>query len=71
MPTAEIVLSIACCIVLTVIAFVAMDRFGPGSYSRRYDEAMQKDLEYARKHPGCTWEEAHRHREKVMKRHGL
>ena len=36
-----------------------------------YDRAMQKDFEYAQKHPGCSYDEAHRNREKVYRRQGL
>lgn len=38
------------------------------AYWRAYEAAQAEDLRWARAHPGCTWAEAHRHREAVRRR---
>lgn len=37
------------------------------SFSEAYDAAQLRDLDYAMHHPGCTWEEAHRERDAVLR----
>lgn len=59
-----VILGIACFAVWAVL-------IDPHRFSRAYDKAMEKDLKYAREHPGCSWDDAHREREKVYRRHGL
>ena len=39
----------------------------PGLFSRFYDRAMRRDLAWAKDHPDCTLEEAHRHRHRVRR----
>lgn len=33
-----------------------------------YEAAQEQDARWAREHPGCSWEDAHRHREAVRRR---
>ncbi len=54
-------------VIVVAAAIVLLLCFGPDSY----DRAMKKDIEYFRTHPGCTWEEAHRNRERFYHRRGL
>ena len=39
----------------------------PGIYHSAYAKAQAKDLAFFRAHPDCTWEDAHRHRERVRR----
>lgn len=64
----DILLSVAIVIAVVALAFWLYDRHSADAYWRAYDKAQLEDLEYARTHPGCTYEEAHRQRDKVMRR---
>lgn len=64
----EIVLGLALGIGAYLLIVFVHDRF---SFSSAYDRAMRKDMAYFRRHPDCTWEKAHRNREKVYRRHGM
>ena len=67
----EIVWILVAFVVSLIIACWVLDRVGPEAYHEAYDKAMQKDLEYAREHPGCSRDEAHRHRDAVNDRFGM
>ena len=54
---------------IAVVSWIA-SRHSADAYWEAYDAAQRRDLEYARKHPDCTYEEAHRERDRVMRRFG-
>jgi len=64
----EIVLGVLLAVGLVALVVHVLTR---ESLSADYDRAMMEDMRYAKEHPGCTWEEAHREREKVYRKHGL
>ncbi len=45
-------------------------RISDEAFNRAYNQAMWDDYRYARKHPGCTLEEAHANRRRVRKIYG-
>lgn len=47
-----------------------LDRRSSDSYWDAYNDAQRKDLAYFKQHPDCTYEEAHRERDKIMKKYG-
>lgn len=64
----EVVLGLAIGAALYFLIMFLHDRF---SFEASYDRAMRKDMEYFRAHPDCTYEEAHRNRDKVYRRNGM
>lgn len=36
-----------------------------------YERAQQEDLSYARSHPGCTTEDTHQHRDRILKKYRM
>lgn len=50
-----------------IFRFLACRLFGTRwRFQRDYDAAQLRDLAYARQHPDCTPEEAHRERDRVL-----
>ena len=45
-------------------------RLSDRAFYEAYEEAMMKDIAYARRHPDCTLEEAHQHRRRVRRIYG-
>ena len=43
---------------------------GLGAFLRAYDAAQLRDLEYAAAHSGCSLEEAHQERDRVLRDYG-
>lgn len=64
----ETILALALGVGCTILAAWVWDRRSPEAYWRAYDKAQLRDLEYFQLHPGCSYEDAHRHRDKVMRR---
>ena len=52
---------------LLILAFIAALGFwaSPITYRHFYYRAEARDIAYHRDHPGCSYEEAHRHRDRV------
>ena len=63
-----IVWAILAAAVAVAMIVILPDLVGPEAYHRAYRRAELRDLEYYRTHPGCTYTEAHRERDRVMKR---
>ena len=59
--------------VLLAVSHVALvvDVLTRESLSADYDRDNMEAMRCAKEHPGCAWEEAHREREKVYRKHGL
>ena len=66
----EILFLVVFGVVAGALAIWLYDRWSADAYWRAYDKAQQQDLEYHERHPGCTLQEAHQHRDKVMKKFG-
>ena len=45
------------------------DRISGRAFWDAYHRAQKQDLLYAREHPGCSLEEAHRERDKILRRY--
>lgn len=67
----EILYTVLAVILAAAVCVLAGWLFDPARASRGYDRAMAKDAEYARTHPGCSYEEAHRNRDRYYRRHGM
>lgn len=58
-------------VVLAVLSVLIYEyRLSDRAFREAYEEAMEKDMAYARKHPDCTLEEAHQHRRRVRRLYG-
>lgn len=58
-------------VVLAVLSVLIYEyRLSDRAFQEAYEEAMAKDMAYARKHPDCTLEEAHQHRRRVRRLYG-
>lgn len=66
----QIVIDVALAVAALLVGAAVYDRFSSSGYWRAYDAAQRKDLEYARAHPDCSCEEAHRYRDEVMRHYG-
>ena len=64
----DVLIGILIAVASGILSVWLYSRFSSEAYWRAYDAAQLKDLEYARQHPGCSYEEAHRHRDAVMKK---
>lgn len=53
-----------------VIVALIRDRTSGEAYHRAYRRAEREDLAYYQAHPGCSYEEAHRSRDRVNRRFG-
>lgn len=49
---------------------VFRSRMSDARFIREYEKAQLEDLRYARKHPGCTLEDTHRNRDRVLRKYG-
>lgn len=60
--------------ILVIVSLAAVALFvwaiSPAGDEFFWDRAEARDLAYVRDHPDCSWEEAHRHRERWHRRHG-
>lgn len=57
-------------VLLALSALVYEYRLSDRAFYEAYEKAMQKDIAFARSHPGCTLEEAHRNRRRVRRIYG-
>lgn len=64
----EIVIGVIVLLAAAALAAFIFSRSGSAAYLRAYDKAQLRDLEYARAHPDCSYEDAHRERDRIMKR---
>ena len=65
----ETVLGIAVLVGGVALAVWLYGRSGSDAYWRAYDRAQLLDLKYAREHPGCSYADAHRERDRVMRKY--
>lgn len=53
-------------LILLILAALAA-WLSPSTFRAAYERAESRDIAYHNAHPDCTWEEAHRHRERVRR----
>ena len=53
-------------LILVILAALAV-WLSPSTFRAAYDRAESLDIAYHNAHSDCTWEEAHRHRERVRR----
>ena len=54
--------------ILILIPLLALGIWmSPWAYNAAFSRAESRDIAYHAAHPDCTWDEAHRHRERVRR----
>jgi flagellar basal body-associated protein FliL len=55
---------------LAILVIVLVSRRSRESFESDFARAEKADLEYFHEHPGCTLQEAHQNRDRVLKKYG-